>query len=143
MLADLALVNQPTKVAKGVDLQVDVPWSCDRTVGLFNRHLNSNRSLAYANGYRCCLYSSTHPRPPTLEGRWVVNATHRRFIPGKSTSTHCTGGLVGFRAGLDVSEKYPLVFEPRTGLPVTIRYTDYAIPAVRHRSNQYVLTYSQ
>jgi len=31
----------------------------------------------------------------------VVNATTRPLYPRKRTSTHCTGGWLGIRAGLD------------------------------------------
>ena len=45
--------------------------------------------------------------------------------------THCMGGWVGPRAGLDGCGKSrpPLRYDPRTVQPVASRYTDYAIPA--------------
>jgi hypothetical protein len=51
--------------------------------------------------------------------------------PGKRPGTHCIGGLVGPRAGLDGCGKSrpPPGFDPRTVQPVASRYTDYAIPA--------------
>jgi len=36
---------------------------------------------------------------------WVVNATPRPFYPLERPGTHCTGGRVGPRAGLDGCEK--------------------------------------
>jgi len=45
----------------------------------------------------------------------------------KRHGTHCTGGWVGLRAGLDWSGKYflfPLGFEPRTVQPVASRHAD-------------------
>jgi hypothetical protein len=59
---------------------------------------------------------------------WVVSTTppplHIRERPG----THCTGGWVGPRAGLDVCEKYtPLPAGIRSrDRPVVSRYTDWA-----------------
>jgi hypothetical protein len=50
--------------------------------------------------------------------------------PGNRPGTHCIGGWVGPRAGLDGCEKSrpPPGFDPRTVQPVASRYTDYAIP---------------
>jgi hypothetical protein len=36
---------------------------------------------------------------------WVVSTTLRPLYPRKRPGTHCTGGWVGHRAGLDVCEK--------------------------------------
>ena len=36
---------------------------------------------------------------------WVVNATPRPLYPGERPGTHCIGGWVGFRAGLDRCRK--------------------------------------
>ena len=49
-------------------------------------------------------------------------------LPPKRPGTHCTGGWVGPRAGLDGCVKYcpPPRFDPRTIQPVASRYTDYA-----------------
>jgi hypothetical protein len=58
--------------------------------------------------------------------RRVVNATplslYRRERPG----THCIGGWVGPRAGLDRRGKFPLPMgtDPRTARPVASRYID-------------------
>ena len=51
-------------------------------------------------------------------------AFYRRERP----STHCTGGWVGPRAGLDRCGKSRLHtgFDPRTVQPVASHYTDYA-----------------
>ena len=51
--------------------------------------------------------------------------------PGKRPGTHCTGGWMGPRAGLDRCGKsrLPPGFYPRTVLSVASPYTDYAIPA--------------
>jgi hypothetical protein len=54
---------------------------------------------------------------------WVVSITPRSIYPWERPGTHCTGGWVGPRDGLDVCEKY------RTVQPVASRYTDWAIPA--------------
>jgi hypothetical protein len=35
---------------------------------------------------------------------WVVSTTPRPFYPRERPGTHCTGGWVGLRAGLDVRE---------------------------------------
>jgi len=62
---------------------------------------------------------------------WVVNATPRPLYPHERPSTHCIGGWVGPRAGLDRCGKShsPSGFDPRTAQPVASRYTDLAIPA--------------
>jgi hypothetical protein len=51
--------------------------------------------------------------------------------PGKRPGTHCLGGWVGPRTGLDGCEKSrpPPGFGPRTVQPIASRYTDCAIPA--------------
>ena len=52
----------------------------------------------------------------------VVNATPRPLYPRERPGTHCIGGWVGPRAGLDGCGKS----RPQ---PVASRYTDWAIPA--------------
>jgi len=61
---------------------------------------------------------------------WVVNATPRPLYPLERPGTHCIGGCMGLRAGLDKCGKSrpPPGFDPRTVQPVTSRYTAYAIP---------------
>jgi hypothetical protein len=53
--------------------------------------------------------------------------------PRERPGTHCIGGWVGPRAGLDGCGKFrpPPGFDPRTVQPVASRYTDYAVPAPR------------
>ena len=50
------------------------------------------------------------------------------LYPRERPGTHCTGGWVGPRAGLDRCEKSrpPPGFDPRSVQPVASRYTDYA-----------------
>ena len=61
---------------------------------------------------------------------WVVNATHRPLYPRERTGSHCIGGWVGSRAGLDGCGKScpPPGFDPRTVQPLASCYTDCAIP---------------
>ena len=61
-----------------------------------------------------------------LRWGWVVSTMPRLLYPQEKPSTHCTGGWVGPRAGLDGCGKSrpPLGFEPRTVQPVASRYTD-------------------
>ena len=60
---------------------------------------------------------------------WVVNATLRPLYPREGTGTHCIGGWVGLRAGL---ENLDLTgFDPRIAQPVASRYTDYAFSALK------------
>jgi hypothetical protein len=56
---------------------------------------------------------------------WVVNATPRPLYPLERHGTHCIGGWVGLRAGLDGCGKSrpPPGFDPRTVQPVASRYT--------------------
>ena len=77
------------------------------------------------------LYGSTLSSASALvEGRWSTPRPGR-FTPGKDPGTHCTGGWVGPRAGLDGCGKIlpPPGFDPRTVQPVASHYTDWAIPA--------------
>jgi hypothetical protein len=62
---------------------------------------------------------------------WVVNATLRPLYPRERPGTHCIGGWVGPRTGLDGCGKTcpPLGFDPRTVQVVASRYTDWAIAA--------------
>jgi len=46
-------------------------------------------------------YSSTLPSTSALNGGWVVNATSRPHYSREGPGTHCIGGWVGPRAGLD------------------------------------------
>jgi hypothetical protein len=57
---------------------------------------------------------------------WVVSTTPQPLYPRERLGTHCTGGWVGPRAGLDVREKSrpPPGFDPRTVQLVASRYTD-------------------
>jgi len=48
------------------------------------------------------------------------------LYPRETPDTHCTGGWVGPRAGLDKKISSPPGFDPRTVQPVASRYTDYA-----------------
>ena len=64
-------------------------------------------------------------------GRRVVNATPRPVFPWEKPRTHCIGGWVGPRAGLDgcgKSRSQP-GFDPWTVQPCASRYTDCAILA--------------
>jgi hypothetical protein len=61
---------------------------------------------------------------------WVINATPCLLYPRKIPGTHCTGGWVEHRAGLEECGKS----RPQTGFdhpsvnPVASRYTDCVIP---------------
>jgi len=63
---------------------------------------------------------------------WVVTATPRPLYPWEIPCTHCMGGWVGPRAGLDgcgISHLY------QDSIPESSsRYTDKAIPAHQHFS---------
>jgi len=66
---------------------------------------------------------------------WVFNATPRPLYPRERSGTHCIGGWVGLRVGLDGCGKSrpPPGFDPRTVQPVASRYTDYIITAPHGR----------
>ena len=51
---------------------------------------------------------------------WVVSATPRPLYPRERPGTHCIGGWVGLRAGLDrCGKSHPQPgFDPRTVQPV-------------------------
>jgi len=61
---------------------------------------------------------------------WGVSVTPRPLYPRERPGTHCTGGWVGPRAGLDRCGKSrpPPGFDTRTVRPVASRYTDWATP---------------
>jgi hypothetical protein len=69
---------------------------------------------------------------------WVVSVTPRpRFTPEEKTpGTHCTGGWVGPRAGLEqgLEEKFPAPVRDRTPVvqPVVRHYTDWATAASKY-----------
>ena len=64
-----------------------------------------------------------------LRWGWVVSTIIRPLYPGERPGTHCTGGWVGPKVGLDGCGKsrLPPGFDPRTVQPVASRYTDCAI----------------
>jgi hypothetical protein len=64
--------------------------------------LHHNRLQSPEGGY---MYSSTLSSFRHLSRRWMVNITSRPLYPRERPGTHFTGGWVGPRAGLDVSEK--------------------------------------
>jgi len=60
---------------------------------------------------------------------WVVNATPRLLYSWKRPGTHCTGGWVGLKAGLDGWKiSFAPGFDPQTVQPVANPYTNWAIP---------------
>ena len=72
------------------------------------------------------MFSSTLPSTSALdEGGWSTPRSGR-FTPVERPGTHCIGGWVGLRAGLDgCGKSRPLLgFDPRTVQPVASRYTD-------------------
>jgi hypothetical protein len=71
------------------------------------------------------------------EGEWSASRPGRPFTPGERTpGTHCTGGWVGPRAGLNTEDRGKILC-PRRGSnpdrpvvqPVVRHYTDWATPA--------------
>ena len=70
-------------------------------------------------------------RPRHWRWGWGVSTMPRPLYPRERPDTHCTGGWVGPRAGLDGCGKIspPPGFDPRTVQPVASRYTDWAIAA--------------
>jgi hypothetical protein len=64
-------------------------------------------------------YSSYSFLTSALEGGWVVSITLRpRFTPGqRAPGTHCTGGWVGPRAGLDAEVRGKILFPCRESNP--------------------------
>ena len=71
------------------------------------------------------LYSLT----PVLGGGWRSKPSSLPLYPWEYPCTHCRGGWVNPREGLDGCERSFLPrFDPRTVKPVASRYTDCAIP---------------
>ena len=76
------------------------------------------------------MYSSTLSLTLVLHGLGVQRHAPAALPPGKWSTSHCIGGCVGPRDGLDVYGKShpPPGSDPRTVQPVASRYTDWAIP---------------
>ena len=78
-----------------------------------------------------------------LGARWGVGGQRHApaALPTEGPGSHCIGGWVGLRAGLDENGKYrpPPGFDPRTVHLVARRYTNYAIPA--HSTKYHVFKY--
>ena len=74
--------------------------------------------------------------PTALEGVRVQHHAPTAFYPLESPDTHCTGGWVGPRAGLERGGKSrpPPGFDPRTVQPVASRYTDWATRPTKQHS---------
>jgi hypothetical protein len=75
------------------------------------------------------IYSSTLSLTSALDG--VSGQRHAlAALPPERPGTHCTGGWVGPRAGLDGYRKFrsPSGFDLLTVRPVGSRYAYYAIP---------------
>jgi hypothetical protein len=64
-----------------------------------------------------------------------VKGTLWPLYPRERPGTHCTGGWVGLRAGLNGCGKscHSSVFDPRTVQPVASHYTDWAVPTHKQR----------
>jgi len=76
------------------------------------------------------MYNSALSLTLALDGVGGQRQALAAVLPGKRPGTHCIGGWVGLRAGLDGCGKSrpPPEFDPRTVQPVASRYTDWAIP---------------
>ena len=76
-------------------------------------------------GSRCITLLFLQPR---RQMGWVVNATPRPIYPREKPGTHCIGGWVDTRVGLDgCGRSRPPPdrdFDPQTIQPVASRYTD-------------------
>jgi len=68
---------------------------------------------------------------------WVVTVTPWPLYPRGRTGTHCTGGWVDPRAGLDGCGKSRPTpgFDPKAVQPVASGYTEGAITALRTESS--------
>jgi len=72
---------------------------------------------------------------------WVVNTTPRPLYPREGTGTHCIGGWVGARAGLDgYGKSRPTGTRSPDPQLVASRYTDYIIPAHNSRPGHSLTT---
>ena len=84
-------------------------------------------------------YSSTLSLTSALNAVGGQRYAPAALPPGNRPGTHCTGGWVDPRAGLDGCGKSRPHRDsiPRTVQPLASRYTDYAIPA--HQGQLYLL----
>ena len=71
-------------------------------------------------------YSSTLSLTSTLDGVDGQRHALAALPPGQRPGTHCIGGWVGHRTGLDGcrNSRPPPGLDPRTAQPVASRYTD-------------------
>ena len=75
--------------------------------------------------HRGSRYSCTLSLTSALDGVGGQGHAPAALPPGKRPGTHCTGGWVGPRAGMDGCGKSPSPgFDPWTVRPVASRYTD-------------------
>ena len=76
-------------------------------------------------------YSYTLSLTSTLDGVGGQCYAPAALIPRKRSVTHCVGGWVGPRAGLNGTGKSLSLpeFDPLIIQPVASRYTNYAVPA--------------
>ena len=67
----------------------------------------------------------------------MVNVTPQPLYPRERPGTHCIGGWVGSRTGLEGCGKSrpPTGFDPRTVQPVASRYTGWDIPTHIHKTD--------
>jgi hypothetical protein len=74
-------------------------------------------------------YSCTLSLISALDGVGGQHHAPTALLPGKRLGTHCIGGCVGPRAGMDgCGKSRPKGFDPRTDKSVASRCTDWVIP---------------
>jgi hypothetical protein len=99
-----------------------------------NNQLSKSKSVplhalvALGGEKRCSSYSFL---TSALDGGWVVSVTPRpRFAPGERIpGTHCTGGWVGPRAGLNLEVRGKILSPAGDRTQIARHYTDWATPA--------------
>jgi hypothetical protein len=63
----------------------------------------------------------------TRLGEWSASRPCRALPPGKDSSTHCTGGWVGLRAGLDTEARGKVLCLCQDRIPVVQPYSGTAL----------------
>ena len=83
------------------------------------------------------MYSCTLPSTSALDGSGCSTPRPGRFTPKERPGTHCIGGWVSpqGRYGRVLKISPTTGSDPRTFQPVASRYTDWATPAPKERTN--------
>jgi len=119
-------INFWSPVMRFIFLETFLSWVIElKKIAPLYRHWGSVQAVRPIGGVEVYLYFFM---TNGTRSWWGVSVTPGRSLTRKRAGTHCTGGWVSPRAGLDRCEisHPPPGFNPRTVQPVATHYTDYA-----------------